>query len=371
MKLKWQDYALIISLVLQAIIAVLLAVLTINVLQEPAQKTGDATPTATPTTAVPEPSPVDEPTDIPEPVELTNRELQDGKPFRMVVPNIQHPIVRIMMLGFFEACEAYDVDCEMAGIEFTDTSALLAQSEATISLGSSGVVHYPDATYYEVMKDIVAADIPVIGFHVIIPDELKDVAATAWVAPDSVDYSIRAADLMAEKVDCQGPIAVTLGGHNDIETPAAVAFTEHIKELCDGIEVLEPEEEGFEPATAIAKAAAILSANPDITGAYSTTGAGSTTWATALGDAGNGPGDVVVISMDYSEQNLDWVSQGWVTALVGQPLYEETYQSVELLIDLLHGEEIQFANIYPAPLIQKEDVDTYYAYGERVKGRWD
>jgi ribose transport system substrate-binding protein len=318
--------------------------------------------------AEPTPEPA---TVIPETV-LSNRDLQGGDPFRLVVPNNQHPIVRIMMLGFFEACDDYGVDCVMAGIDFTDTSQLLARGEEAISLGSSGVVYYPNEAYFENMRDIMSADIPVVGFHVILPDDLNGDVALAWVAADSIDYSIRAADLMAEAVECAGPIAVTLGGHNEVETPAAVAFTGRMEELCAGIEVLEPEEEGFEPATAIAKAAAIVSAHPDVTGAYSTTGAGSTTWATALRDAGKEAGEVVVISMDYSQQNLDWVRDGWVYALVGQPLYEETYRAVELMVDLLHGESVEYANIYPAPLIQEDTIHKYYDYAARsTVRRWE
>jgi len=307
------------------------------------------------------------PTETSEP---TNRDLQGGNPFRMVVPNNQHPIVRIMMLGFFEACEDYDVDCVMAGIDYVDISALIARGEECISLGSSGVVYYPDGFLYENMRDIMGSGIPIVGFHIALDDELEGDIANSWVAPNSVDYSERVADMMAEKLECKGPIATTFFGPNDIETPAVNAFTARMEELCPGIEGFPPEEEGGEPAAAIAKAAAILTAHPDITGAYSTTGAGSTTWATALRDAGKEPGDVMVVSMDYSEQNLDWLSQGWVYAIVGQPLYEETYRAVELLVDLLHGEEIQFANWYPAPIILAEDVDKYYAYGERVRQRW-
>lgn len=313
-----------------------------------------------------------EPTLLPAPetvAEPSNRDLQDGKPFRLVVVNNQHPIVRIMMLGFFEACDDFGVDCVMAGIDFVDTEQLLAQGESTISLGSSGVVYYPNEAYFENMRDIMQAGIPLVTFHVILPDELKDDVAMAWIAADSVDYSHRAADMMAELVACEGPIAVTLGGHNEVETPAGEAFTARMEELCPGIEVYPPEEEGFEPTAAIAKAAAILSAHPDITGAYSTTGAGSTTWAMALKDAGHEPGDVAVISMDYSEQNLDLVNQGWVSALVGQPLYEETYKAVELLVDVLHGEEIAWANPYPAPLIQANDTFKYFDYAARSSVR--
>jgi ribose transport system substrate-binding protein len=301
--------------------------------------------------------------------EPTLRDLQNGVPFRFVVPNNQHPIVRIMMLGFFEACEDYDVDCVMAGIDGVDTAAWITQAETTISLGSSGVVFYPDSTLYEVQRKIMKAGIPMVGIHVALNDDQTDLL-DGWVAPNVEDFTTRLSKVMADEVDCKGPIAITLGSHNDIETPDVEFVTANLKALCPGIEVLEAEEEGFEPAAAIAKAAAILSAHPDITGAYSVTGAGSTTWATALRDAGYQPGDVVVISKDYSEQNLDFVRDGWVHCLVGQPLYEETYRAVELLVELLKGNEIQFRNDYPAPLIFAADVDKYYEYGTRVTERW-
>ena len=301
--------------------------------------------------------------------EPTLKELQNGVPFRFVIVNNQHPIVRIMMLGFFEACENYGLDCEMAGIDGVDTAALLARAEETISLGSSGVVFYPNEAYFEAMKAIKDEGIPIVGIHVPLPEEHND-KLDGWIATDNIDYSVRSADAMAEAVKCEGPIAVTLGGHNEVETPAAEAFTARMQELCPGIEVLKPEEEGFEPAASIAKAAAIIAAHPDVKGAYSTTGAGSTTWATALRDAGKEAGEVAVISMDYSEQNLDWVRDGWVLALVGQPLYEETYAAVEMLVEIMKGGQVEFANDYPAPLIFADDVDQYYAYGERVVERF-
>ena len=301
--------------------------------------------------------------------EPTLRDLQNGKPFRFVIVNNQHPIVRIMMLGFFEACEDYGLDCVMAGIDGVDTAALLARSEETISLGSSGVVYYPNEAYFEAMRDIMEAGIPMVGIHVPLPPDATDLL-NGWIATDNIDYSKRAADAMIDKIGCVGPIATSFGGPNEVETPAVETFTARVKERCPDVEVFPPEEEGFEPVAAIAKAAAVLNAHPDIKGAYSTTGAGSTTWASALRDAGYNPGDVIVISMDYSEQNLDWVKDGWVYALVGQPLYEETYQAVELLVELLKGNDIKFQNDYPAPLIFAEDVGKYYDYGTRVTERW-
>ena len=310
------------------------------------------------------------PPTVTEPAEVTNRSLQNGKPFRMVVPNNQHPIVRIMMLGFFEACEHYEVDCVMAGIDFVDISALIARSEETISLGSSGVLYYPDTVLYPAMQNIMAARIPVVSFHVPQPPEAR-VYQLAWVAANGIDYAERSAIAMCEKLgDATGSVALTVGSFNDVETPVAEAFTAKMAEVCPALKVLVPQEEGFEPSASAAKASAILTANPDLVAAYSTTGAGATTWMTAARDAGKQPGDIIIISMDYSEQNLDLVRDGWVYALVGQPLYEQSWRGVELLIDILHGRAVEYINWYPAPLIFAADVDIYYDYGKRVNLRW-
>jgi ribose transport system substrate-binding protein len=70
--------------------------------------------------------------------------------------------------------------------------------------------------------------------------------------------------------------------------------------------------------------------------------------------------------MDYSAQNLDQVKTGWVFALVGQPIFEETYKAVEILIAHLRGEPIQFDNVYPSPIITITDLDKYYKYNDLV-----
>jgi len=70
--------------------------------------------------------------------------------------------------------------------------------------------------------------------------------------------------------------------------------------------------------------------------------------------------------MDYTRVNLDLVKAGWVYAVVGQPLYEEVYRDVELLIAALKGEEVQFANTMDSPIITADMVDKYYGYADRV-----
>ncbi len=70
-----------------------------------------------------------------------------------------------------------------------------------------------------------------------------------------------------------------------------------MKKSFPDVVVLDPQEEGFDPAQAISKAVSILQANPDVVAAYSTTGGGAVTWAGAAEQTGR---DIAIAGMDYT-----------------------------------------------------------------------
>jgi len=298
-------------------------------------------------------------------VEKTAKELQNGVPFRYVGNGIEHPVIRIMMLGFLEACKDNDVLCEYhVGSGFED-SAYLEKLDQAIALGSTGMLVSSYGPHRPLAIEGMKQGIPMVSFHTpLVEGEMEGLLA--WVATDVTDYAQRTAVAMAEKLQCTGPIALTQNTFNDVENEASRAFTEKMKELCPTVEVLAPDIEGGDAPAAIAKVSAILLAHPDLKGAYGTTGGSATSWGKAVEQAGKQPGEIVIIGMDYTRENLDLVKAGWVYALVGQPIYEETYRCVELLVANLKGEKVEFSNTYPSPIITIDDVDTYYGYADRV-----
>jgi ribose transport system substrate-binding protein len=296
--------------------------------------------------------------------EKTAKELQGGKPFRFVHPNRQHPVVRLMMLGFFEACKDLQVECVDQGMDGVDIPGIVTKAEEAISLGSSGVVFTQDKVWYEVGEKIVKAGIPLVATHIQL-DKNEIPGLYAWVATDNKDYSIRSGELMAKLTECKGTVAITQGSYNDIENPVSEFFTNSYLEKCPNGKVLAPQEEGFDPPQAVAKMSALLQANPDLSAAFSTTGAGASNWTKALQDLGYEKGRVKVAGMDYSRQNLDYVKSGWVAFLVGQPLYEEHYKAVECLVNKLKGNPCPLQNPFPAPLITTENINTYYGFNDR------
>ena len=119
----------------------------------------------------------------------------------------------------------------------------------------------------------------------------------------------------------------------------------------DGITVLEPELEGGEATQAANVNAAIIQKNPDLVGAFSTTGGGSASWSTAAQKAGKENGEIVIVAMDITEENLKYLEDGQVAALVYQPLYEEAFKTMEYLDTLFRGGEVPAWTDLDAPLV--------------------
>lgn len=287
------------------------------------------------------------------------------KPYVFISPNRSHPVVRTMALGFIEACTALKVDCKDYSWDGVDMSQMAVKADQVIAAGAAGAIAFVDKTVYEQDKKLIAAGIPVDCIHVQVPEGTIP-GLLAWVATDQADYAHRAADFMGDKMGGKGVVALTQGDLNDVENLVTAEFTKEMNLKYPNIKVLAPEMEGFDVPQAIAKAEAILQAHPEVTAAFGSTGGSPTTWAKALEAQGHKPGDMVVVGMDYTRPNLDLVKTGWVTALVGQPLYEETYKALELLVDHNKGQSVSYANPYPAPIITAKDVDTYYGYADRV-----
>ena len=302
-----------------------------------------------------------------EPVEKvpTVRELQNGKPFIYIGTGQGHPVIALMVQGFIDACEEYDADCKVLLRPGFEDSDFVALQDQALAMGASGWVSSGYGPHRPKNMQAIEKGIPVTTFHTPLDAEAMP-GMLGWVATDVGFYGKAAAGAIAEQIDCKGPVAITQNTFNDVENEASESFRVELEALCPGIEILPTEIEGGEVSSAIAKAATILTANPDLTAAFGTTGGSPTTWGKALEQGGYSPGDVTVIGMDYTTPNLDLVKAGWVYALVGQPIYEETYRCVELLVDHLYGRSVSFGNVYPSPIITVDDLDKYYGYAEKL-----
>jgi ribose transport system substrate-binding protein len=276
-----------------------------------------------------------------------------------------HPVHRLMQLGFQEGCKAQGYECDMLLTDSTSAVDMIPLAEQALAQGYDGVVLYAvDDSFFPTIKKFKDKGIPVVTPHFTSFDQAAS-GLTAVVGADVVAYAKAAAEAMGAKLGGKGAVAVTVGSFNQTENLVAETFKATMKEKYPDIKVLDPQEEGFDQAQAIAKAVAIIQGNPDITGAFSTTGNGPTTWAQAAKDTSKD--GLVIISMDYTRPNLDLVKDGKVYGLVAQPLYEEFYTAAELLGKALDGKAFEYRNLLPAPIITAADLQKYYEFNDRAE----
>ena len=275
-----------------------------------------------------------------------------------------HPVHRIMQLGFHEGCVALKYDCELLLTDSTNSADMIPLAEQALAEPVDGIVFYAvDNSFFPTIKKFKDKGIPVVTPHFTSFTQ-EESGLTAVVGADVVQYAKAVADAMGDKLAGKGTVAVTVGSFNQTENLVAKTFKDEMAAKYAGVKVLDAQEEGFDQAGAIAKASAIIQGNPDISGAFSTTGSGPTTWSTAAADNNK---NIVIISMDYTRPNLDLVKAGKVYGLVAQPLYDEFYQAVVLVGEAIDGKPLQYKNLLPAPVIFLKDLDKYIAFNDRAE----
>jgi ribose transport system substrate-binding protein len=278
-----------------------------------------------------------------------------------VQPMRDHPVHRLMQAGFLAKCKELGYQCEVVGNPSAtnyDVAASIPLAEAALARTQFGAVavYGPGPEIFPYIGKLGKEGIPVVTWHVL-PKEGSVPGLKAATGEDIKVAGVNAADAMGAKMGGKGTIALTQGSSNDTENVMAQSFRDEMKAKYPDIKILDTQMEGFEPSAAESKAVGILQANPDVTGAFSTTGNGIQTWSGAARKAGR---QVVIIGMDYIRQNLDIIKAGGAYGIVAQPLYEEGAKTAEIGAALAEGKAVPYMNPLPAKVITAADLDPYY-----------
>ena len=262
------------------------------------------------------------------PAEETDAEFNPAD-YTLVIsmPVVNHPVHRCVQLGFVEACKELGYNYQIVGTETGDDNEVIAAAVAAAASGAAGIIIWgQNETYLPCIATLkndynVLTCVPHFAW-----DQDQAVGLDVNLACDAATYAVSVADYMAEQLE--GKLA--------------------------GITVLDPVIEGSADVTESTDVnASIIQANPDLIAAVSWTGNGPVTWSNAARKAGKAAGDLLIVSMDYTADNLVELESGYVSALVAQPLYQEAYQAVYDFDTLLRGGEVPYWTLLDAPLMYK------------------
>lgn len=286
---------------------------------------------------------------------------QAGISILWVQPLRDHPVHKLMQAGFLQRCKEANYTCEVVGNPSAtnfDVPSTIVLADAALARHqySALAVYSPDPAIYPYIAKRAKEGFPVVTWHRL-PEPGDVPGLKAATGHDVTQAATDAAKALGTVLGGKGTIAVTQGSFNAQENRTAADFAAEMQRSFPAIKLLDPQLEGFEPSGAKAKAIAILQGNPQITGAFSTTGNGAETWAGATRTTHR---DVKIISMDYTRQNLDLIKAGEVYAIVAQPLFEEGAAVADLGAKLARHEEVPLRNVLPAKIVTAADLAPYY-----------
>ena len=282
-------------------------------------------------------------------------------PVAVCMSNLTHPVHRIVQLGFLKAAQDLGyTNAKAIGTEGSDAAEVFAALEAFADEGGKGaLLFWGDNGCYEAVEYAAEAGV-VVGIPHFKHEQEDGTYPTGLafnMACDPVLYGQQVAELMAEKLSGKtGSVALTQNTMNVTENAATESFRSTWESLkgtyeLDGIKLLDTVLEGAVVDEATAINLSIIQANSDILGAFGTTGNSPITWSGAAEKAGYADGELVLVGMDATEGNLDALEAGKVTALVAQPLYEESYKTMEYLDTIFRGGEVPMWTDLVAPVV--------------------
>lgn len=237
--------------------------------------------------------------------------------------------------------------------------------EQLVGQGVDGIaVSASDANLLETaIDDAVGRGVEVVCFDSDVPDSQR----FAYYGIDDVQAGRRVMEILSEHMGGSGNVAILAGNQN---APNLQARVRGVIEVIDATDGLTLDDVYYHPETApdaAAKVQQVQAANPDITGWAMVGG-----WPLFTNDALDGVyQSAKVVSVDHLPQELEYVRNGQVQALVGQDCYGWGYQSVVMLVDKLHtgkspANEI---NTFELQIVTADNVDEWEGTWEKWLGR--
>ena len=300
-----------------------------------------------------------------------------GKRIAVCMGSINHPVHRIVQMGFMTMGEELGMAPEISGLDEGSMQELMAKWESSVSNGVEGILAWVgDDSAYEFLKTVKGMDCYVTVPH--FPHSYQDtkdfIDRNLSCLPDA--YGREAAKFVVERLEAkgvtEGSIGITQNGPNITENAANDGFRSQMLDLGTKFTIADTVYEGAEVAEAATKVTSVIQSNADIVAGFGTTGASPQSWATAMENTGKT--DLVVVGMDYTELNVNLVKEGKITAIVCQPLYVEAQECVKTLKELFEGKtftgsESEWFVELDAPLayIDGEGTSDINSYDEIIK----
>jgi ribose transport system substrate-binding protein len=163
---------------------------------------------------------------------------------------------------------------------------------------------------------------------------VEDSVSLVYIGTDNYSAGYIAGQAMAQLLPDGGTIGIGRGSDTALNALQRTdGFTTALGETGVDYNILEPVNDREDAGTALQLANSVISANPDLAGAFGVYAYNGPAWATALGE-NDKVGDVSLVCFDATTDIINFIMDGTIAASVAQREYDMGYQSVMMIYNM-------------------------------------
>jgi ribose transport system substrate-binding protein len=215
-----------------------------------------------------------------------------------------------------------------------DAAAQIETMETYVALGVAGIAIAPSdpQALERSMRRAAAAGIAVIALDT--PPAVGSVSAV-YIGTDNFAAGRSAGETLAWLLPDGGKVGIGRGSDTALN---ALQRTEGFLAAVAGtrIQPLPAVNDQADAAAALQTASSVISANPDLAGAFGVYAYNGPAWATAIKEA-RAVGRIKVVCFDANTDTINAIKEGVIDATVAQREYDMGYKSVQALAALARG----------------------------------
>lgn len=230
--------------------------------------------------------------------------------------------------------------------------------EAVVNKGVDGIIIDPTDSS-ALINPIQAAQKK--GVTVITNDvTLNEPVATAQFTTSNVDGGALAAGFLTDGSSGGSLLVVSWDQGVSTSDDRISGFTDAASKV-DGFTILPVQYAHNDPAQAAQITEAAIRANPDLVGIFATNDGVANGVATGLKNSGK-TGAIRLVAYDADTQQVEGLRNGEFDALIAQGAFEEGYEAVKLMVEVLTGEvdkaDVKFEHTVDNMILTKDNIDS-------------
>ena len=277
-----------------------------------------------------------------------------------VVADSADPFYLQMKCGAMAAAKASGVQLLWQGNTSVDVTPEVAALNAVEQRKPDGIMLAPfdPNVFVQPVRALMASGTPVVT----VDGSLAQRVDMQNIHTDNVGAGAMAADALGQALHGKGSVGVvSFAPGIPVQADRVNGFKAEMSKKYPGIRVLPTQYGGADSGKSASVVAALLRANPDLAGLYGTDTNDATGASSAVRAAGE-QGRVKVVAYDAAPAEVQGLKAGLFYALIAQAPYQEGYQAITTLYNVLSGKEskasVTYSKTTGATVVTAANVDS-------------